>query len=329
MASPAQLKKKWQWPWARRKNIWDPPTPLDEILESPLQALIHHLYVLFLFIRGAPFLPPRNKPSIRVVCISDTHTNTTEVPDGDLLIHSGDLTNAGTIKEIQEQLDWIDSLPHKEKIVVAGNHDSYFDPKSRKEEDNGKKLNLKSIHYLENKSITLKFKGGRKLNIFGSPYIPQCGGSDFAFQYNRGTDHWKNHIPRDTDVLITHGPPRYHLDLGIGCASLLEEIWRVRPRLHVFGHVHSGHGQQSVFWDEGQRAYERLMARKKGGLIWDFFPSTAWLDALKVIWYGFKGILWQRLMVGPSGGNGGVMVNAALVYQSTTDLGNRAEIVDL
>ncbi|RFU33680.1 hypothetical protein B7463_g2702, partial [Scytalidium lignicola] len=326
MDNQAKLKRKRnrQWPWARRKNIWDPPTPLDEILDAPLQALIRLIYFILLFVRGAPFLPPRNKPSIRIVCISDTHTNTTQVPSGDLLIHSGDLTNAGIVKEIQAQLDWIDSLPHKEKIVIAGNHDSYFDPKSRREEDSGKKLDLKSIHYLENQSITLKFKGGRKLNVFGSPYIPQCGGSDFA-----GTDHWKDQIPRDTDVLITHGPPRYHLDLGIGCTSLLEEIWRVRPRLHVFGHVHSGHGQQAVFWDEGQRAYERLMARKKAGIIRDLLPSLAWLDAIRVIWYGIKGILWQRLMVGPSGGNGGVMVNAALVYQSTTELGNRAEIVDL
>lgn len=103
----------------------------------------------------------------------------------------------------------------------------------------------------------------------------------------------------------------------------------MKPRLHVFGHVHSGHGQQPVFWDEGQRAYERLMASKKGGVIADFFPGWAWIDALHVIWYGVKGVFWQWLMVGPAGGNGGVLVNAALVYQSTTTLGNRPEVVDL
>jgi predicted phosphohydrolase len=96
------------------------------------------------------------------------------------LIHAGDLTNAGTVEEIQAQLNWLASLPHKEKIVIAGNHDSYFDPKSRKAEDKGKKLNFKGITYLENKAITLKFKGGRKLNFYGSPNIPKCGGSDFA-----------------------------------------------------------------------------------------------------------------------------------------------------
>jgi len=102
----------------------------------------------------------------------------------------------------------------------------------------------------------------------------------------------------------------------------------VKPRLHVFGHVHSARGRESIFWDEGQRAYERLMNRK-GGVIADVLPSLAWMDALRVLWYGVKGVLWQRLMVGPGGGNGGVMVNAAMVYQSTTDVGHDAQVVVL
>ena len=65
--------------------------------------------------------------------------------------------------------------------MEAGNHDSYFDTKSRKWEDKNKRLDFKGIHYLENKSITLKFKGGRKLNFYGAADIPNCGGSDFAY----------------------------------------------------------------------------------------------------------------------------------------------------
>jgi predicted MPP superfamily phosphohydrolase len=169
-----------QWPWSRRQQIWDPPTLLDELLDSPLRAFISFVYAIFLTLRGAPFKPPRNKPRVKVVCLSDTHTNTLSVPNGDVLIHAGDLTNAGTVEEVQAQLNWLASLPHKEKIVIAGNHDSYFDPKSRKAEDKTKKLDFRGITYLENKAITLKFKGGRKLNFYGSPNIPKCGGSDFA-----------------------------------------------------------------------------------------------------------------------------------------------------
>ncbi|KAL2065720.1 hypothetical protein VTL71DRAFT_3390 [Oculimacula yallundae] len=329
MASTRQPPRPNQWPWSRRRIIWDPPTILDNLLSSPFQFLVSIIYFILLRLRGAPFQPRSDKPKIKIVCISDTHTHTLDIPNGDVLIHSGDLTNAGSVKEIQAQLDWLKSLPHKEKIVIAGNHDSYFDPKSRLEEDKGRKLNFGGLHYLENEAITLKFKGGRKLNFYGAPRIPECGGSEMAFQYNRSQDPWANQIPMETDVLITHTPPRYHLDLNLGCASLLKEIWRVKPRLHVFGHIHSGHGRESVFWDEGQAAYERLIDRKKGGIVADMLPSMAWVDALKVVFYGFKGILWQRLMVGPKGGNGGVMINAALVWQSTTDLGNNPEVVEL
>ena len=134
-------------------------------------------------LRGAPFKTPQTKPSIRIVCISDTHTYTPELPAGDLLIHAGDLTNAGTIEDIQKQIDWLDSQPHKYKIVIAGNHDSYFDPKSRKEADKkpNSKLNFRGLYYLQNSSLQLKFKGGRTLNFYGAPAIPQCGGTDFAY----------------------------------------------------------------------------------------------------------------------------------------------------
>lgn len=176
-----QFKRpKSPWPWARRKTIFDPPTALDLFLDSPLRWLIQALSSVILFLRGASYKPPKNKPKIRVVCISDTHTNTPSIPHGDLLIHAGDLTNAGTVADIQKQLDWLASLPHREKIVIAGNHDSYFDPKSRRPEDKGKKLNFRNLHYLQNEAITLKFKGGRKLNFYGAADIPKCGGSDFA-----------------------------------------------------------------------------------------------------------------------------------------------------
>lgn len=166
----------------RRASIFDPPTTLDRYLLSPLCAIVQRLYTILLFLRGAPFNPPKNKPPIRIVCISDTHTHTPDIPDGDLLIHAGDLTNNGTVNDIQAQLDWLNSLPHKHKIVIAGNHDSYFDPKSRQPVDkaSGAKLNYHNINYLENQSLELKFKGGRSLNFYGSPDIPQCGGPDFA-----------------------------------------------------------------------------------------------------------------------------------------------------
>ena len=76
---------------------------------------------------------------------------------------------------------------------------------------------------------------------------------------------WTDSVPADTDVLLTHGPPKGHLDLaGKGCKYLLKEIWRKRPRLIVFGHIHEGHGQEDMNYDAIQTAYDGVMLGEKG-----------------------------------------------------------------
>lgn len=85
-----------------------------------------------------------------------------------------------------------------------------------------------------------------------------------------------------------------------------------------------------MFWGDDQIAFEQLMARKNKGVIQDLLPSQAWLEALKVVWYGVKGILWQRLMVGSTGAPGGLLVNAALVsWRSANIIANPPEVVEL
>jgi len=170
-------------PWARRKSKYDPPSLLERIITSPLALLISYIHALILVLRGPSFKPPKNKPPIRVVCISDTHSHTPSVPAGDLLIHAGDLTNDGSKASIQATLNWLNTLPHKYKVVIAGNHDSYFDPRARREEDRNSKTKLVwgNITYLHNRSVNLKFKGGRSLNIYGSPDIPHLGGKEHAY----------------------------------------------------------------------------------------------------------------------------------------------------
>lgn len=61
---------------------------------------------------------------LRFVCISDTHNDDCgkQIPDGDVLIHAGDLTDFGSTEELQAALDWIIPLPHKIKVIVAGRH---------------------------------------------------------------------------------------------------------------------------------------------------------------------------------------------------------------
>jgi len=63
-------------------------------------------------------LPPKPTEGIwtRFVCISDTHTKSFDVPDGDVLLHGGDLTNLGTVPEFERTTEWLYSLPHRFKM---------------------------------------------------------------------------------------------------------------------------------------------------------------------------------------------------------------------
>ena len=319
----------------RPHSIWEPPSPLEHFLLSPLKFLIRYLYAFILFLRGPAYRPPPYRTPIRVICISDTHCKKRAIPNGDLLIHAGDLSNAGTVTEIQEQIDWLKSLPHSQKIVIAGNHDSFFDPKSRKQEDQDKDtdkvLDWGDIHYLERSSVTLAFPehGHRRLHVYGAPQIPLFGGSSFAFQYPRDWDTWSNTIPLETDILVTHTPPKYHLDLpvALGCKILGQNIWKVRPILHVFGHVHSGYGRESAFWDETQQIYERICARKNAGVMADVLDLLAWVDVGRLAVSGVKGVLWSRIWGG--GSTGTLLVNASLSYRSTGELRNPPQVVEI
>ncbi|KAK8051423.1 metallophosphoesterase domain-containingprotein [Apiospora rasikravindrae] len=299
----------------RRSSHWDKPTLLDEFFESPLKALVVRLYCILLWLRGSSVKPPRNRPPIKVVCLSDTHGDIVpNVPPGDLLIHAGDLTRGGTSLEIQTQINWLKSLPHTHKVVIAGNHDRYFDIKTRRDVDvaTNARLDLKNIHYLERQSVTLSFKGQRRLNIFGAPDIIGSSGSSStnAFQYDAAHHPWHGAVPRETDILVTHGPPRFHLDLDIGCSGLLADTWRAKPKLHIFGHIHCARGKQAVWWDSCQLGYENFLSRKMRGPIWDMVPNAQWLDVANIIIFGISSILWKWLMLGGHA-EGGLLINAA------------------
>ncbi len=185
----------------------------------------------------------------RIVCLSDTHNCNEQiaVPDGDVLIHAGDATIRGTQHEVEEFLTWFSSLPHKYKIFVAGNHDWLFENDNRFARLLVANFNIK---YLQDSFVEIEgFK------IYGSPWQPRF--YDWAFNLMRGAEiaeKWKL-IPDDTDILITHGPPHGILDEvprkyfveNTGCEELRKKIEEIRPKLHIFGHIHCGYGQTEQF----------------------------------------------------------------------------------
>ena len=95
----------------------------------------------------------------------------------------------------------------------------------------------------------------------------------------------------------------------------------MRPKVHVFGHVHAGHGCEHIFWDNTQIVYEKLCSREAKGVIRDVIAIVAWMDILRLVVYGALGIIWSRVWGGDSSGT--VMINAALMY------GNPAQTVDI
>lgn len=318
---------------------FEPKSPIQLLFRAPLRYPLRLLWRISNLLRSSP--APKTPP-IRVVCISDTHTNTySDIPSGDILIHAGDLTNTGNISELQSQINWLASLPHKHKIAIAGNHDTWLDPRSRTtlpETDRNGSLDWKDIHYLQHCSLTLSFPPSRgygttearKLRIYGAPQIPACGGAEFAFQYRRGQDAWRETIPGDTDVLVTHTPPKYHRDLMIpsmGCEHLLDEVWRVKPTLHVFAHVHAGAGQEVVSWDEAQRVYEIEEARPRKSFVGEILDVRTWIAIVKVMFYGATALLWNRIWGGEEKTT--MLVNAALMVNNTGHLGNRVQVVDI
>lgn len=182
---------------------------------------------------------------MKIAAFSDTHSlhqiwsRKHPLPEADTIIFGGDLSNRGYVQEIQFFFDWFNDLNYENKIFIAGNHDFGFD-----NEDRSLVIDMipEGIHYLENNDVIID-----GVKFWGSPITPRF--FNWAFMRDRGIqikNVWDD-IPNDTDILITHGPPRGILDLtqeGInaGCQDLLDAINRVNPKYNIFGHIHESHG---------------------------------------------------------------------------------------
>lgn len=227
------------------------PSAWQQFLAQPCVFLVRKIYAWRQVIPFQPISP------VRIVCISDTHNSQPDIPTGEILIHAGDLTQSGTLRELQTALDWLNSLPHRKKVVVAGNHDSLLVMEHANADSSA--IRWGDIIYLNDESVTLDCAGGRVFKVYGSPLSPRHG--SWAFQYPRTQDVWHGKVPMDTDILITHAPPKAHLDLGrLGCTFLLEELWRTKPRLHVSATFMKDMGESgSSLMDCRERMRRRLL----------------------------------------------------------------------
>lgn len=203
--------------------------------------------------------------STRISCMSDTHGKhrLVKVPKCDVLIHGGDFSKEGETHTVTDLADFFEEIIKegitKKIICIAGNHDISFHPECHQchlqefgeaDEEIIKAADAKQYlrarcTYLEDESF---IEGENNIHFHGSPWTPTFG-FQWAFNQDRDKIHSKwDLIPNETDVLITHGPPHGHGDkvysgFRAGCVNLLEQVQnRIKPRLHVFGHIHEDPG---------------------------------------------------------------------------------------
>lgn len=172
--------------------------------------------------------------------MADTHGRHREltVPDGDLLIHAGDLTERGTPGEYTEVFDWLGSLPHRHKVVIAGNHDFGLE----RTPDPIRRLIPTTVTYLEGEATEVE-----GLVVWGGPWTPQTGAWAFEADAIERHARWAS-IPDGVHILVTHVPAAQVLDGADhggqwGCELLAQRARTLgRLRLHVHGHVHEARG---------------------------------------------------------------------------------------
>jgi Icc-related predicted phosphoesterase len=186
-----------------------------------------------------------------VDCISDLHGYEIELEGGDLLIVAGDLTVSDQPVQYGRFAAWIDRQKYKKKILIAGNHDNFFQKKGF--EAIQEAYSVLNVEYLCDSGC--EFEG---LKIWGMPWSlwfdginPHC--KAFTGSENKLAKKYEL-IPNDTDILISHGPSwgchdtLYRSGERAGSPTLTHWIANHINTLKLFvcGHIHEGYGIHDI-----------------------------------------------------------------------------------
>ena len=165
-----------------------------------------------------------------ILHLSDTHSKHQELrllAPADIIIHSGDISFAGSENEVIDFIEWFGALPYKYKIFIAGNHDDCLF---------GANLDglPENCFYLCNSSVSIE-----GVKFYGVPMFMEDAMSG---DYDRNMQK----IPSDINVLITHQPPYsildYSANIHYGDRNLLEIVLKTKPKYHLFGYIHGAYG---------------------------------------------------------------------------------------
>ena len=199
---------------------------------------------------------------LKITAFSDTHMlhQRVEIPDGDLLIFAGDMSVCRKAQDVAGFNDFLKTLPHRHKIVIGGNHDHLL----AQSPELSRKL-LPDCTYLQDEAVVIE-----GVKIYGSPWQPvfNTNACD-AFALPRGVimrEKWQM-IPEDTDILITHTPPCGIMDedegISNGCSDLLAAVQRIKPKFHIFGHIHNHNGILTI----GETTFMNCNVKGKKGRV--------------------------------------------------------------
>ncbi len=167
---------------------------------------------------------------MKILHLSDTHSchhQLRDLPDADVVVHSGDFTMNGSESEALDFMNWFCDLPYKHKIFICGNHDECLYGANIDGLDS-------NVHYLCNSGVEID-----GVKFYGVPmFMGDC--------ITERQEHNYKNIPADTDILITHSPAYGILDfddnINYGDEQLLSKVMEIQPCLHLFGHIHARHG---------------------------------------------------------------------------------------
>lgn len=199
-----------------------------------------------------------------VAGISDLHgqlLHPDDMPEADVLCICGDILpleiqndNLASVAWLcRHFFAWIDMLPYKQVFMIWGNHD--FVGEWLRIDQNGQHRKPKRVltklcapsklRLLDDNEVI--YNGYR---FYGSPWCPELQRWAFYADHDQLVEKF-NKIPANTDVLLTHCPPRieryglvqqqgWNYMTDFGSFELACQVAVKRPQLHLFGHVHSG-----------------------------------------------------------------------------------------
>ena len=193
---------------------------------------------------------------MKIYAVSDMHGRLDGLdPSGcDVCVVAGDFAplNGFSAADVAAQAEWARTVfvewtapfPHVQFVVVPGNHDLFLDP--------SRSLGSRvfwpaNMHLLIDRGETVA-----GLKFYGSPRVPVISGC-WAFESrHEALDAAFSRIPPGVDVLVTHAPPRVQgclCDVSLaygdggsrfGSTELAAAVAARSPRLHFFGHIHTG-----------------------------------------------------------------------------------------